>query len=95
MQSQASRVWTTEELILELRGSQRIVDEAVVLFTQAGIVRETDGGIIFDTSTHFRAVIEQCAQNYLERPSTVIKAIVGGQDEKLRAFSDAFKFRRD
>ena len=95
MRSQRERVWTVEELIKELRGSRRIVDDAIAQFSRAGIVRETDEGFMFAPISQLEAVIGDCAIEYEQRPTFSINLILDSQNEKLQAFSDAFRIKRD
>ncbi|MCD6074223.1 MAG: hypothetical protein K0Q70_1106 [Rhodospirillales bacterium] len=95
MRTQRERVWTVEQLIKELRGSRRIVDDAIAQFSRAGIVRETDDGFIFDPVSQIEAVIGDCALEYERRPTFIINIILDSQNEKLQAFSDAFRIKRD
>jgi DNA-binding transcriptional ArsR family regulator len=43
----------------------------------------------------FAAPLEQLLRLYRERPVTMIKLVYAGANERLRAFADAFKLRKE
>jgi DNA-binding IclR family transcriptional regulator len=96
MRRNRTRTWTTDELIRELRSSRNIVTDAIAVFVQAGILREDESGFRYEPATaEFDTAVEQLANEYAERPTTVVNAIVDAQSNKLQDFANAFRIKRD
>ena len=89
------RSWAQEELIRELRGSSVVIAEALTILQNAGLVaQDSCGGFRYQTaSERLDQLVSELEQAYAARPMTVIKAIVAAPSDKLRIFSDAFKFK--
>jgi hypothetical protein len=89
------RVWTIDALIRELRSSLAVVNESLSNLRNAGLIAEDGaGGYRYNPAS---PELDEMA-NALEKihgikPMAVIKAIVSGPSDKLRIFSDAFKFK--
>jgi hypothetical protein len=90
-----ARAWSVDALILELRSSQVVVKEALANLTNGGLASEDEPGRF-----RYRAAapeLDEMATSlekiYAIKPMAVIKAIVSGPSDKLRIFSDAFKFK--
>jgi hypothetical protein len=90
-----SILWDAQGLILELRSSPVVIAEALASLVGVGLVVE-------DSGTRYRygaaspaldRLVCELEQVYAAKPATVIKAIVASPNDKLRAFSDAFKFK--
>lgn len=90
------RGWRSDQLVRELRGSEVVVSEAIASLRTGGLIVETPNKTYkygpspddaLDTQVNAVATI------YATHPMTVIKAITGSPNEKLRIFSDAFKLR--
>lgn len=96
MRRNAQRTWTSEELIRELRSSRNIVSESIGVFVQAGILREEEAGYRYGPATaELDGLVEQLANEYAERPTTIVNAIVEAQAGKLQDFANAFRIKRD
>jgi hypothetical protein len=89
------RHWDAESMIRELRGSPAVIEEGLRRLESAGLVGQ-------DRGDHYRyhpasAQLEDIAIGidslYRTKPTTVIKAITEARTDKLRAFSNAFKFK--
>ncbi len=91
----AERDWTRDELVRELRGSQRVVQDALESLKAAAVVSETaQQRYRFTPATEeLRSMVSAVADLYATRPIAVIKAISASPNEKLQIFSDAFKIR--
>jgi DNA-binding HxlR family transcriptional regulator len=88
------RSWRTEELIRELRGSQVVIAEALKMLQGAGLVVEDAGGHRYQAaSSRLDELVSELETAYATKPMTVIKAIVAAPSDKLRIFSDAFRFK--
>ena len=90
-----ARAWRRDELVRELRGSEVVVQEALGSLYKAGLVIEDQPGIVRfgPSSDHLRDMVASVDRIYTVRPMAIIKAITGSPNDRLRIFSDAFKFR--
>ena len=90
-----ARAWRRDELARELRGSEVVVQEALGSLYKAGLVIEDQPGIVRfgPASDHLRDMVASVDRIYTVRPMAIIKAITGSPNDRLRIFSDAFKFR--
>jgi len=96
VRSDTQRAWTAGDLVKELRSSHKIVSEALSVFVQAGILRETDAGFLFaPVTSKFEELIGELGREFAERPSSVINAIVEAPSSKLQDFANAFRIKRD
>lgn len=96
MRRNVRRTWSSDQLIRELRSSRTAVSESITVFVQAGILREEESGFRYDPAhAWMEGMIEQLAQEYAERPTTIIKTIVDAQNAKLQDFANAFRIKRD
>ncbi len=91
----AGMVWTREEIVKELRGSDGVVRAALQSLKAAQLVSDVSPDAYrYDPATdELGQLVDSVSQIYANRPMTVIKAITEAPNEKLRAFSDAFKLR--
>ena len=89
------RCWTRDALVRELRSSGTAVAEALSRMAQAGLVSQRDDGrYAFDpASPRHELLAAEIEKAYNSTPMSVVKAIIASPDEKLRAFSDAFKLK--
>jgi hypothetical protein len=83
------------DLVRELRSSPAVVADALGALKKAGLVRESaDGRHRYAPSTaELEAAAAGVQELYAVKPLAVVKAIVTAPNEKLRIFSDAFKFK--
>lgn len=94
MKRDRHRGWDAPGLIHELRSSGTAVAEALNRLRQAGLVAENSGLYAFKPDSPDRELIaEEIERLYSARPIGVVKAIMSAPDDKLRAFSDAFKIK--
>lgn len=95
LRSHPERGWSVEDLVLALRSSSLAVAQAINRLHSAGFVREHSPDIFkFEprSSAHLE-IAEAIATLSAQKPMTLAKAVVKIPNEKLRNFSDAFKFR--
>jgi len=96
MRRGADRAWTADQMVRELRSSRNIVTESIAVFVQAGVLREEEAGYRYGpASEDLDRLVARLAQEYAERPSTVVNAIVEAQSGKLQDFANAFRIKRD
>ena len=95
MQRASGRPWHTDELVRELRSSTVAVDRALAILKAAELVRTREDNVhVFEPiSPHLGAIATEVGRLYDVKPITLIKAVMTEHDEKLRIFSDAFKFK--
>lgn len=90
-----ARQWDVDALIRELRSSLAVVNEGLANLRAAGLLAE-DGPATFRygaASAELDQLATALEKIYALKPMTVIRAIVSGPNDKLRKFSDAFKFK--
>jgi len=89
------RVWTTDDLVRELRSTASIVEANGEIFLRAGLIAPQEGGgVRFAPASP--ALARLCADLdalYRERPVSVINAIANPVD-RLQALADAFKLKK-
>jgi hypothetical protein len=90
----APRVWSKDELVREIRGSDSIVQDALTRFSTLGLVAATDGRHEYrPAGPELAGLVDEIARIYAAKPVSVIKAIMSAPNEKLRIFSDAFRLK--
>jgi hypothetical protein len=91
------RRWSIDDLVVELRSSRSLVDGLLARLHEIGLVaREEDASYRYHASSaELDALVGELAQLHAERPLVIVEAIHGAPNEKLRAFSDAFKLTKD
>jgi hypothetical protein len=89
------RRWHLGELVHELRSSSTAVSDALNRLSKTGFVSENPAGIFSfaPKSPEHERMAAEIVNAYTNKPMTVVKAIMAQPDEKLRAFSDAFKLK--
>ncbi len=89
------RAWTPDDLVRELRSSRTAVAGALNRLVHAGlVVRDAASGYVYaPTSPALERLAAEIERVYSIRPISVAQAIAAAPDEKLRAFSDAFKLK--
>jgi predicted transcriptional regulator len=89
------KAWETGDLVRELRSSGTAVADALQRMIAAGLVSEHPPGRYAFTpaSPKHEMLAAEIQKAYSNTPMSVVKAIIAAPDEKLRAFSDAFKLK--
>jgi hypothetical protein len=88
-----ARCWRPDELVRELRASQRLVSDNLSRFETSGLVAPDDDCFRFAPATPvLDALCGQLEAAYRERPVSVINMIAqpGGP---LQSLADAFRFK--
>jgi hypothetical protein len=97
LRKNAATAWRIADLTRELRASDLIVEEAIAAFRTAGL-------LIADAEDRFRykpaiealdRVVDEIAAAYATQPVAISKEILSARHEKIRHFTDAFRFRKD
>jgi hypothetical protein len=89
------RLWQSGELVRELRSSRTAVADGLDRLKRASMVREDPAGCFCfaPASSEGEALAVEIERIYTSKPISVVKAIMAAPDDKLRAFSDAFKLK--
>lgn len=87
--------WSTETLVRESRSSAIAVTAAVKFLEQMGFVVEEAPGVYRyqPASPEIEALAADVRTLYASKPASVVNAIFGGSNEKLRIFAEAFKLK--
>lgn len=96
LRSEPQKCWTadtiTQKLYLQLEMTSRLLAEIV----GRGLAIRTDSGFLYQPSDDAdRSAIDHLAQVYHERRVAVTAEIFSKPKGSLRAFSDAFRLRRE
>jgi hypothetical protein len=88
-------IWTSEAIVRELRGSEGVVSIAIESLKGARLIGTVSPNTYrYEPATdELHYFVTSISRIYADRPMAVIKAITEAPNDKLRAFSDAFKLR--
>ena len=91
------RTWSSGDLVRELRSSAPLVDEVLALLVETGIVHRDDAGFYRygATTTKLEEMVTALDRLHSERPLSLAREIHSMPNQKLRAFSDAFRLKKD
>lgn len=96
LRADRTRAWTRPELVGALRGSDSVVAQGIESLVTAGMVTDQDGQIRYaPASGEIDRLAGEAELYYARKPDAVRREIVMAAHDQLRAFSDAFKLRRD
>jgi DNA-binding MarR family transcriptional regulator len=92
-----TRTWHTPEIVQQIQSSAGSVSKKLDEMVASGFVaREKDGKFRFvEKSPSTQSQVAALDQAYRQRRIKVIEAIFSKSTEELRAFSDAFKLRKE
>jgi len=91
------RTWQTSEIVQQIQSSSASVSKKLDELVAGGFVaREKDGKFRFaEKSPSIQTQVACLDQAYRQRRIKVIEGIFSKSTEELRAFSDAFKLRKE
>jgi len=97
LQRRPDRAWPVDDLVIELRSSRALVEGVLSRLHELGLVeRLSEGGYHYKAaSTRREELVADLSRLHAERPLAIAQALHGGPDDKLRAFSDAFRLKKD
>jgi hypothetical protein len=100
LRTTAMRRWTVEDLSRELRIEPAWAHAQLIPFCDIGLVRcheaASEKTYTYDPARDdLRDLITAVAQAYLLHRVSVIELIYGKPTQSIRAFADAFKFRKE
>jgi DNA-binding transcriptional ArsR family regulator len=92
-----SRSWTVDDIVRELRGSLRVVTDALLALKSAGLVaEESEGQYRYrPADPELDEAARQLQQAYAAFPVAVAEAIYRGPSRQIRDFADAFRLKKD
>ena len=96
LRSDPHRSWSSPDLVRALRASDSVVAQGIESLIAAGLVIDQDGQIRYaPASTEIDRLAGEAERFYAVKPDAVRREIVMAANGQLRAFSDAFRLRRD
>ena len=92
----ATRCWSSQEMVAALRASELVVNQAVDNLNAAGLlVPEQEGRFRYaPPSAEVRSLVDSARSLYAHSPDAVRRMIIRSQSNHLLKFADAFKFRK-
>ena len=96
LRSEPQRYWTADEISQKLYLQLQMTVQLLCEIVQRGLAIRTDNGYLYQPANDaVRNAIDSLARIYHERPVAVIAEIFSNPKDSLRAFSDAFRLRRE
>lgn len=97
LKSDQERAWPHEELVSRLRASDLVVQQSVASLVAGGLVVIEEGGDAryAPVSGDIKQLVDAAEQLYASKPDAVRRLIVVSSNDRLAAFADAFRLRRD
>lgn len=88
--------WSRAELISALHASDQVLARSCADLLAAGLIREEAQTVHYAPgSPELEARVASVASFYASRPATVRRLIVGGPEDPIEKFADAFRLRKD
>lgn len=85
---------TREELVQHLRATPMLIDRLLTQLTSAGLLKSNeDGAVRFECRPEIESLCDALATAADERPIALRDAIISMPSDKLRDFSEAFRFK--
>ncbi|NNM76572.1 hypothetical protein HJG53_06610 [Sphingomonas sp. ID1715] len=89
------RQWRRAELIETLRASEQVLARSCSDLHTAGLIAEEDEIVRYaPASPEIDAQVTRIGALYASRPAFVRRLIVGGPQDAIERFADAFRFRQ-
>lgn len=97
LRQNAQKPWTAAALVRELRSSEMVVSEALANLRRESFIADEPQGLAryAPATAELDAMAAAVQKMFAAKPVTVVKAVLGSPNEKLRIFSDAFKLKDD
>lgn len=90
------RGWSRGELIQALRASEQVLARSCADLSVAGLIEQESDQIRYaPASSELDVLVTLAAGLYEARPAFVRRIIVGGPQDSIERFADAFRFRRE
>jgi hypothetical protein len=90
----AERVWTADEISVELRRAAGSVERRLRDFARSGLAESVGNGYRYHQGKH-DTTVDELEHEYEERRVRLIEAIFTGPIDSARTFADAFRLWRE
>ena len=88
--------WPRAELIAALRASEQVLARSCADLNAAGLITERDDVVRYAPATpELEVAVAAVVKLYAARPAQVRRLIVGGPQDAVESFADAFRLRKD
>lgn len=95
MRAKADVAFTVDELVRALRASPTLIASCLEQLQRAGLALGSGETWRYaPAAPALDELVEKLERAYAERPVAIINTIVGTPNDRLKSFSDAFKFPR-
>jgi hypothetical protein len=96
LEREPRRSWSVAALVHELRGSAQLVQESIAFLSAAGLVAAAAEGeyTYAPKSAELAELVAALADLYARKPFAVLRTIFTSPSDKIRSFSDAFRFKK-
>ncbi len=89
------RSWSAREIYQRVMTNVSSIRQSLEKLCEQEQVRQTgEGQYQFVTNPELERVLEQVARAYKEMPTRILSALYGKPTPEMKAFADAFKFRK-
>jgi hypothetical protein len=97
LRTEPGRLWSSEELIADLRSSPLVVGRSINKLLAVGlIVVDTGNSIRYGPASAGQdRLVDALAEAYRVRPAAIRRIILRNSSDQLRTFIDAFKILKD
>lgn len=97
LRKEPDREWLRGELVSALRASDIVIDQSLASLVAAGlvVVTSTEGVRYGPVNEEVDALARDAEAQYATSPDKVRRLIVSSANDRLNAFADAFRVRRD
>lgn len=97
LRREASRRWSAESLVRELRSSMLIVADALKELDRAALVARDEGGNHYyaPMTPQLDELVQRIEVAYATLPTVVTQTIWSAPNLKIQIFADAFRLKKD
>jgi hypothetical protein len=96
VRSRRDHDWSREELIASLRASEQVLARSIEDLVAADLIRAEENRIRYAPgSPALDTTVDEVSRLYASRPAFVRRLILGGGEDQLTRFADAFRLRGD
>jgi hypothetical protein len=96
MKRRAEEVWSTDQLVRELRSSNLLVADILLTVHGAGLLQKVGDGYRYEPATEeLRRAMDELERLTAERPVAVRNAILAAPHDRIQVFADAFRIKKE
>lgn len=90
------RIWTSDELVRELRSSEVVVAQSIKNLIACGlVVPEKDGRVRYGPASKAQdQLVHELEEEYRKKPTVIRRLIIQNPAEKLKTFAEAFMIKK-